>query len=115
MSISPECMTCACGGSLGCGAGRENAPRSLPAAGINARVAASFARIFLRNAISLELSAIYFPSTQKIETGEMLAIRLAEGVVMSGTANMQFTFRGFSNLSLEILNAGGPVDYYKRR
>jgi 3-isopropylmalate dehydratase small subunit len=108
-------MTCACGGSLGCGAGRDNAPRSLPAAGINVLVAESFARIFSGNAIDLGLPAVHLPSTQKIETGEMLAIRLAEGVVMSGTANMQFTFRGFSNLSLEILNAGGPVDYYKRR
>ena len=102
------------GRNLGCGSSRENAPRSLHAAGIQILVAESFARIFFRNAINIGLPAISLPSTREIETGDRLKISLREGILINTTRGLRFVFRGFSGLVGDILNAGGLVEYYKQ-
>jgi 3-isopropylmalate/(R)-2-methylmalate dehydratase small subunit len=103
------------GRNFGCGSSREHAARSLRAAGIKVLVAESFARIFFRNAINLGLPAIHLPSTRKIETGDTLTIRPTEGTLINETKGLRLAFREFSGLVIDILGAGGLVEYYKQR
>ena len=49
------------GANFGCGSSREHAPIALKAAGISLVVAASFARIFYRNAINIGLPIVEQP------------------------------------------------------
>jgi len=102
------------GKNLGCGSSREHAARSLLAAGIRALVAESFARIFFRNAINLGLPAIQLPSTVGINTGDLVAIRLMEGILINEKKEVQVAFRAFSQPIVHILKAGGLVGYYKK-
>jgi 3-isopropylmalate/(R)-2-methylmalate dehydratase small subunit len=103
------------GRNLGCGSSREHAPRSLRAAGIKALVAESFARIFFRNAVNLGLPAIHLSSTQEISTNDELTIRPGDGVLVNETRDLRLSFPEFSVQVMDILNAGGLVEYFRQR
>ena len=49
------------GQNFGCGSSREHAPLAIQASGISAVIAASFARIFYRNAINIGLAIVECP------------------------------------------------------
>src|SRR5205814_1433071 len=57
------------GTNFGCGSSREHAPLALRGAGIACVVAASFARIFFRNAVNLGLPILVCPTARAVAEG----------------------------------------------
>jgi 3-isopropylmalate/(R)-2-methylmalate dehydratase small subunit len=102
------------GENFGCGSSREQAVTCLKAAGVAAIVAKSFARIYYRNAINLALPIIQCPeAVDAIRAGDTVAIDLAAGrLEHNGKA---YAFAPMPPEVAEILQAGGLVEYVRRR
>jgi 3-isopropylmalate/(R)-2-methylmalate dehydratase small subunit len=101
------------GRNFGLGSSREHAPLIIKMAGIDAIVATSFARIFFRNAINVGLAAIICDTTN-IAEGNVLEIRVDEGVLVNSTNGEESTFSPLSPIMRSILNEGG-LDHYIAR
>jgi 3-isopropylmalate/(R)-2-methylmalate dehydratase small subunit len=101
------------GKNFGLGSSREHAPLIIKMAGIDAIVATSFARIFFRNAINVGLAAIICDTTG-IDEGDMLEIKVDEGVLLNKTNGDERSFSPLSSIMRNILNEGG-LDHYIAR
>ena len=97
------------GRNFGCGSSREQAAIALKEAGVVAVVAPSFARIFFRNAINIGLPLI--EADFSYPDGTMVRFDLESGWVESGGTRM--TVRQLSPRMLDILRAGGLVEFWK--
>ncbi|MDR7600977.1 MAG: aconitase/3-isopropylmalate dehydratase large subunit family protein [Armatimonadota bacterium] len=98
------------GQNFGCGSAREQAATCLLGAGIQAVVAASFARTFFRNAINTGLVAVECPeAADAAEDGSEVWVDLAAGVVEVG--GQAFRFRPYPETLREILASGGLIPY----
>jgi 3-isopropylmalate/(R)-2-methylmalate dehydratase small subunit len=79
------------GRNFGCGSAREQAATCLLGAGITAVLAASFSRVFFRNAINTGLPAIECPdAVAAISDGDTVSVDLDAGVVRVGGAEYGF-------------------------
>jgi 3-isopropylmalate/(R)-2-methylmalate dehydratase small subunit len=101
------------GRNWGCGSSREQAATCLVYNGVAAVIAASFSRIFYRNALNNGLLAIGCPAAQAIEPGESVTIDLARNVIVCAAG--EFAYPPLSASILGIVQAGGLVEYVKRR
>jgi len=100
------------GRNFGCGSSREHAPMALKAAGVACVVAASFARIFFRNALNTALPILECPAAAEgIADGDRVAIDLAEGVVRDLTTGATYRAEPFPPFMRELLAAGGLAAY----
>jgi 3-isopropylmalate/(R)-2-methylmalate dehydratase small subunit len=98
------------GKNFGCGSSREQAAICLKAAGVQAVIARSFARIFFRNAINQGLPVIQSPEcVDHVNTGDEIDLDLKHGVIRSG--NREFSFPPLPDSVMGILNAGGLIPY----
>lgn len=80
------------GRNFGCGSAREQAATCLLGAGITAVIAASFSRVFFRNAINTGLLALECPdAAAAIGDGDDVAIDLDAGVVRANGAEYGFS------------------------
>ncbi len=104
------------GHNFGCGSSREHAPIAIKASGVGCVVAKSFARIFYRNAINIGLPIIEAPeAVERIKSGDILEIDLENGEIRNLSSGESFRFKAFPPFLMEILRAGGLVEYTKRR
>ncbi|RLF74296.1 MAG: 3-isopropylmalate dehydratase, partial [Thermoplasmata archaeon] len=87
----------------------------LKAAGVKAIIARSFARIYYRNAINLGLPAIEIEDVDRFDKEDEVEVDLERGVIKNLTKNFEVTFSPFPPYVMEILNAGGLLEYVKRR
>jgi 3-isopropylmalate/(R)-2-methylmalate dehydratase small subunit len=101
------------GKNFGMGSSREQAPLVIKAAGINAVLAKSFARIFYRNGFNIGLPLIE-TDTDKIRDLDELEIDLAEGKVKDRTKNSVLAIKPLPEFMQEILKEGGAVNYIKK-
>lgn len=102
------------GSNFGCGSSREQAATCLKAAGVQAVIARSFARIFFRNAINQGLPVIEWgEAVDKLEKGQEVEIDFAEGEVK--TEKSVFNFPPPPESVLRIFEAGGLIPYTKKR
>ena len=101
------------GRNFGMGSSREHAPIVIKMCGVRAVLAQSFARIFYRNAINIGLPAIVCDTT-KIEEGDLLELRLSDGVVENVTKKAQITFPKMSKTMESILQEGGLIPYVEK-
>jgi 3-isopropylmalate dehydratase small subunit len=101
------------GRNFGCGSAREQAASCLIGAGIQAVIAASFARVFFRNAINTGLAALQSAeAVAHIADGDEVFVNVAAGII--DTPRGRFSFPPYpENLTL-ILNAGGLIPYVSR-
>ena len=101
------------GRNFGCGSAREQAATCLIGAGITAVVAASFARVFFRNAINTGLIAVECPqAAATIRDGEEVWVDYDAGVVE--TAGGAFAFPPYPESLRQILESGGLIPHLMR-
>ncbi len=99
------------GENFGCGSSREHAPVAIKYAGISAVIAKSFARIFYRNAFNTGLVILEVKEADKISEGDELKVDLAAGTVQNITKNETYAFNAIPPFMMELLNAGGLMEY----
>lgn len=104
------------GKNFGCGSSREHAPIAIKAAGVAAVVAASFARIFYRNAFNIGLPIFESPeAAERIEEGDEIEIDLDSGVIRNLTRNEEYQATAIPPFMQELLAAGGLINYVRKK
>jgi 3-isopropylmalate/(R)-2-methylmalate dehydratase small subunit len=104
------------GVNFGCGSSREHAPVSIKGCGVTAVIAKSFARIFFRNAINLGLPVLECPeAVDAIHAGDEIEVDFAKGIIRDLTTEEVFVATPFEPFMLELLEAGGVIEYTKRK
>lgn len=102
------------GRNFGCGSSREQAAACLKAAGVQAVIARSFARIYFRNAINLGLPVIQCPeAVEALEKGDEIEVDLAAGEIRSLKGS--FRFPPFPESVIGILKAGGLIAFTRQK
>ncbi|MBF0328958.1 MAG: 3-isopropylmalate dehydratase small subunit [Nitrospirae bacterium] len=104
------------GKNFGCGSSREHAPIALKAAGINAVIARSFARIFYRNAFNIGLPI--FESTdasEHIQEGDAIEIDAGNGTVKNLSAGKEYSAKPIPPFMRELISAGGLIEWTKNK
>jgi 3-isopropylmalate/(R)-2-methylmalate dehydratase small subunit len=102
------------GRNWGCGSSREQAATCLVYNGVGAVIAESIGRIFYRNALNNGLLAIVCPeAAQAIQPGETVSVDLKRSLIRCGAG--EFHFPPFSPSIMGIVEAGGIVEYVKRK
>ncbi|MBX6753232.1 MAG: 3-isopropylmalate dehydratase small subunit [Thermorudis peleae] len=96
------------GRNFGCGSSREHAPIAIKAAGVQAVVAESFARIFFRNAINIGLPVIEAPeAVAETETGDVIEIDTEAGTVTNTRTGKTYKATQYDEFIQQIIHAGG--------
>ncbi len=104
------------GTNFGCGSSREMAPISIKSAGVSAVVAASFARIFFRNAINIGLPIFQSgEAAHAIEAGDELAIEPEAGMIRNLTRGEQYQAAAFPDFIQDIVKLGGLKPYVEKK
>jgi 3-isopropylmalate/(R)-2-methylmalate dehydratase small subunit len=102
------------GQNFGTGSSRDPAVKAIQAAGIQAIVAESFARIFFRNCINAGLAPVECGGAGKVEEGQRVRINLAIGEITVVETGVVLEAVPLSGEIASILDAGGLVDYLRR-
>jgi 3-isopropylmalate/(R)-2-methylmalate dehydratase small subunit len=103
------------GRNFGCGSSREHAPLALKAAGISAVVAESFARIFYRNSINLGFPVLTSKVRGEFESGDEVELDLEKFVLRNLRSGKVISLNPLPPFILDILRAGGLIEYMKRK
>ena len=104
------------GENFGCGSSREHAPIAIKASGIRCVIAASFARIFYRNAINIGLPIVESPeAAREICAGDQLEVDMDNGVIYNRTQDKSYQFGGFPKFIQDMADAGGLLDYLSQK
>jgi len=102
--------------NFGCGSSREHAPVSLGAAGCEAVVANSFARIFFRNSIATgEIFPIEAEKdlSKVFKTGDTAEINLEKGTIKNLTTKKSFKLKPLGDAK-DVIEAGGLFNYARK-
>lgn len=103
------------GRNFGSGSSREHAPLAIKGSGISCIVAASFARIFYRNAINVGLPIVVCAgAADGATTGDTFHVDLEGGVVENVTKGASFEASPLPPFMKEILDAGGLMPWVAR-
>lgn len=104
------------GKNFGCGSSREHAPLAIKGCGVVAVIAASFARIFFRNAINIGLPILELEEApSRIREGDVVSIDLTTGEIRNETTGEVFTAQAFPPFLQEIIAAGGLMNLVEKR
>ena len=104
------------GKNFGCGSSREHAPISIKAAGISCVIAASFARIFYRNAINIGLPILESTdASSSIAEGDLVEVDLDTGKITNLTRGETYQAAAFPPFMQELINTGGLIEYVKKQ
>jgi 3-isopropylmalate/(R)-2-methylmalate dehydratase small subunit len=102
--------------NFGCGSSREHAPVAIRFSGVSCVVAASFARIFYRNAINTGLPIVVCPeAAAAARMGDRLKVDLAAGTVENLTQGKTYEAEAFPPFMQELIDHGGLLEYVKSR
>ena len=104
------------GRNFGCGSSREHAPIAIKAAGVSCVIAASFARIFYRNALNIGLPIVECPeAAEAIKAGNEVEVDTDGGAIRDLTTGQEFAFAPLAGAAQDLIAAGGLVELTKRR
>lgn len=102
--------------NFGCGSSREHAPIAIKAAGIQAVIAKSFARIFYRNAFNIGLPIFESEeASDKISQGDEIEVDADKGVIKNITKSEEYSAKPIPPFMQELIAAGGLVEWTKNR
>jgi 3-isopropylmalate/(R)-2-methylmalate dehydratase small subunit len=102
--------------NFGCGSSREHAPLAIKAAGVGCVIARSFARIFYRNALNIGLPILECAdAVDATEAGDVLNVELSTGEIVNETRGLAFRAEPFPDFMLELIEAGGLIEYTRRK
>lgn len=106
----------ASGKNFGCGSSREHAPVAIAACGVLCVVAASFARIFFRNAINIGLPIVESEEASKrIRNKDVISVDIERGVIRNLTRKESYRFEKYPPFMQKIIKAGGLMNSIKKR
>ena len=104
------------GENFGCGSSREHAPLAIKGAGVSGVIAASFARIFFRNAINIGLPVLVAPdAAADAQRGDELEVDLTAGTIKNVTQGKQYQAAPFPAFLQELIAAGGLMAQVRAR
>ncbi len=104
------------GANFGCGSSREHAPIAIRACGVRCVIAASFARIFYRNAINIGFPILECPeAAAAIRNGDTVSVDFATGVIRDDTTGESFQAVAFPAFIEKIIEHDGLLPYLKAR
>jgi 3-isopropylmalate/(R)-2-methylmalate dehydratase small subunit len=102
--------------NFGCGSSREHAPLAIKAAGVSCVVAATFARIFFRNAINIGLPLLECPeAVAGTESGDELEIDLEKGEIRNLTRRHTYQAAPYPKFMADLIKVGGLIEFTRRR
>lgn len=105
--------------NFGIGSSREEAPAILQTLGVGVIVAASFARIFYRNAFNLGLPAVEFPaiadSPDLIQDGDKVTVNLSEGTLKNHRTEQTHSVTKIPDFLMQYIKAGGALPILKHK
>ena len=102
--------------NFGCGSSREHAPLAIKASGVKCVIAASFARIFYRNAINIGLPIMESPqAAAEIKVGDTVNVDFASGVITDETTGKTYQAAPFPDFVAGIISNGGLLKSLKAR
>lgn len=104
------------GKNFGCGSSREHAPIALKAAGVQAIIAKSFARIFYRNAFNIGLPIFESAeASEKIKEADVIEIDVGRGIIKNTTSKQEYKVNPIPPFMQELIAAGGLIEWTKRK
>lgn len=104
------------GKNFGCGSSREHAPIAIKAAGVQAVIAKSFARIFFRNAFNIGLPIFEVPElVDEASEGDEIEIDMNSGEIVNLTKGKNYKTKPIPDFMQELIKAGGLVEWTKKR
>ena len=93
--------------NFGCGSSREHAPIAIKASGIGCVIAATFARIFYRNAINIGLPIMEcHEAAENINPGDEVEVDFDTGVIKDITTGKEFK----AEFIKDIINKNGLLN-----
>lgn len=97
--------------NFGCGSSREHAPIAIKASGISCVIAATFARIFYRNAINIGLPIMECEeAAADIKNGDNVSVNFDTGVITNNTTGKTYTAQPFPPFIQNIISKGGLLN-----
>jgi 3-isopropylmalate/(R)-2-methylmalate dehydratase small subunit len=104
------------GWNFGCGSSREHAPVSIKASGVTCVIAASFARIFYRNAINIGFPILECPeASSAVRAGDIISVDTETGIITDETTGETFQAKPFPPFIQKIIESGGLLSYLKEK
>lgn len=102
--------------NFGCGSSREHAPIAIKAAGIQAVIAKSYARIFYRNCFNIGLPIFESETAaNKIAEGDEVEIDADKGIIRNLTRGEEYTAEPIPSFMQELVSAGGLIEWTKTK
>ncbi len=104
------------GKNFGCGSSREHAPIAIKAAGVQAVIAKSFARIFYRNSFNIGLPIFESDeASEKIKEGDTVEIDADKGIIKNISTGEQYTAKPIPPFMQELIASGGLIEWTKKK
>ena len=102
--------------NFGCGSSREHAPRVIKDNGVACVIAASFARIFYRNAINIGLPILECAeAAEAINSGDVVSVDFGTGTITDETTGQTFQALPFPEFIQGIIDNEGLLNSLKAR
>ena len=101
--------------NFGCGSSREHAPIAIKASGVSCVIAATFARIFYRNAINIGLPILECrEASEHIKDGDTVSVDFETGVITNETRGETYQALPFPDFIKDIMARGGLLNSLKK-
>jgi 3-isopropylmalate/(R)-2-methylmalate dehydratase small subunit len=101
--------------NFGIGSAREQAPMALKHLGVGAIIAASYGRIFYRNALNFGIPTLIFPAASEIARGDRVRVDPVAGLVENLTSGKRYAVAPLPEHLMEMVTAGGLMPYLQQR
>jgi len=106
----------AAGKNFGCGSSREHAPIAIVACGVSCVIAASFARIFFRNAINIGLPIVESEEASKrIRNKDVVSVDTEKGIIRNLTRKESYRFEKYPPFMQKVIKAGGLMSSINKK